>query len=231
MIRRPSRVASPLDNLARVTSDSLVPSQQRTSLALETNADVYLRTCLKYPGRGVFHSYPEYLHGVLLDIDPDVSYFVPQPFALRIGRKPYIPDVYVVRNGQQEVIELKGKHSLDPVIEASAQAFFADYGIHFSVISNNTALAREQEALNWLPLLHVLACANQSGLETRAMASTLLTRCRQFPGSTVGDLLSPARRPTQYVEEVALYRLLVDHQLTADLVSAPLTYTSVLTAC
>ncbi|MBU72500.1 hypothetical protein [Spongiibacter sp.] len=231
MIRRPSSAASPLEQVARVTTDSLVPCQQRSSLRLATNADVYLRRCLKYPGRGVFHSYPEYLHGILLDVDPDVTSFVPQPYTLKIARTSYTPDVYVVRTGQQAVIELKGKRGLDPLIEASARAFFADYGIHFSVVSNNTVLAREREALNWLPLLQVLACADQTGLDTQSMTSTLLERCRRFPGTTVEELLSPARRPTQYVEEVALYRLLVTHQLSADLVSAPLNYSSVLTAC
>lgn len=187
--------------------------------------------CLKYPGRGVFHSYAEYLHGILLDIDPDVTSFVPQPYTLRVARTRYIPDVFAVRAQQQQVIELKGKQGLAPVIEASARAFFADYGILFSVVSNNTVLAREQEALNWLPLLQVLIGAERNGLDTQTMASTLLTRCRRFPGTTVEELLSPARRPTQYVEEVALYRLLVSHQLSADLVSAPLNYSSVLTAC
>lgn len=231
MMRGPNRAASALEQLARVTTHSLVPSQQRTSLALETNADIYVRRCLKFPGRGVFHSYPEYLHSITLEIDPEVSSFVPQPYTLRIGRKPYIPDVYVVRAGQQAVIELKGKKGLDPVIEASAGAFFADYGMHFSVLSNNAVMVREQEALNWLPLLQVLACANDAGLDTQATASTLLTRCRRFPGSTVGEILSPARRPTQYVEEVALYQLLFNHQLTTDLATAPLNYHSVLTPC
>lgn len=231
MIRGPSGAVSPLAEVARVTTDSLVPAQQRTSLRLATNADVYLRCCLKYPGRGVFHSYPEYLHGILLDVDPEVTSFVPQPYTLKIARTSYTPDVYVVRAGQQEVIELKGQRGLDPVIEASARAFFADYAIHFSVLSNNTVLAREQEALNWLPLLQVVICAEQNGLDTETTASTLLTRCRRFPGTTVAELLSPARRPTQYVEEVALYRLLVTHQLSADVVSAPLNYSSVLIAC
>lgn len=231
MIRRPSRAASPLEPVARVTTDSLVPCQQHTSLRLMTRADVYLRHCLKYPERGVFHSYPEYLHGILLDVDPDVTSFVPQPYTLKIARTSYTPDVYVVRAGQQEVIELKGQRGLDPVIEASARAFFADYAIHFSVVANNTVLAREQEALNWLPLLQVVACADQTGLDTQSMTSALLERCRRFPGTTVEELLSPARRPTQYVEEVALYRLLVTHQLSADVVSAPLNYSSVLTAC
>lgn len=87
---------------------SLIPNQQPTPLKLTKSADYYEQHCVKYPHRACFHSYSEFIHALLLEADSDVTAFVPQPYCLRIGRKLYTPDVYIVRKGRITVSGLEG---------------------------------------------------------------------------------------------------------------------------
>lgn len=207
-----------------------VPVQQRTSLKLTKSTDYYEQRCVKYPDRACFHCYAEFIHALLLEADPTVSSFVPQPYQLVVNRKRYIPDVYLVRNGRIEVLELKPRGELEPKLEVPLRSFFNQYDMHFAVLANETVLEQERLALNWLPIVQVLAQAHYQGLDTAAQEQRLFDAARVETTVTVGGLLGEASRSERYWSELALYRLLHRHDLQTDLSQTPLDYDSEVTA-
>lgn len=212
------------------SQNQLIPAQQPTPLKLTKRTDYYEQRCVKFPGRACFHCYAEFVHALLLEADASVTSFVPQPYQLTVNRRPYIPDVYLVRDGLLVVLELKPRGEFEPGKARPLSAFFEQYGIRFEVLANETVLSQEQLALNWLPLVQVLAQALYQGLDTIATEQRLWTVARDEPSITVGDLLGDAPREERYYAELALYRLIHRHELTCDLSTSPLDYDTVVTA-
>lgn len=194
------------------------------------SADFYEQRCVKYPHRACFHCYAEFIHALLLEAAADVSTFVPQPFALQVNRRYYIPDVYVVRQGLIEVLELKPRGELDAELETPLRAFFEQYGMTFRVLANETVLGQETLALNWLPLIQVLAQARYQGLVSDEDEARLLASARNEGEIAVGKLLSDCSRKERFWSELALYRLLHHHALHCDLTDGPLDYNTVVSA-
>lgn len=215
---------------ARLRQDQLIPTQQPTPLKLTKRVDYYEQRCVKYPNRASFHCYAEFIHALLLEADAEVSSFVPQPYAMVVDRKSYIPDVYLVRNGRIEILELKPRAAFVPQKERPLRAFFEQYGMQFKVLANEWVLDQERRALNWLPLVQVLAQAQYQGLDTVSQEQRLFDRARLETALTVGDLLGDDARTERDASELALYRLLHRHDLQCDLSEALLDYDTVVTA-
>ena len=76
-----------------VMADTLAPQQRKTSLAFKKACDFRAQQMLKHPTLSEFHSRAEHLHAGLLEGDPDVISYTPQPFLLRLHGKPYQPVV------------------------------------------------------------------------------------------------------------------------------------------
>lgn len=230
----PSRYISqppPLgDHSVRFSQNQLVPAQQPTRLKLTKHADYYEQRCVKYPGRASFHCYAEFIHGLLLEADPGVTSFVPQPYQMLVNRKPYVPDVYVVRNRQIEILELKPRAEFDEDKEIPLRAFFEQHGMQFAVLANETVLNQERLALHWLPIVQVLADARAHGFDTVNQEHQMLDAARQETAMTIGDLLGGSPRIERYSAELALYRLLHRHELHCDLSTSPLNYETEVTA-
>lgn len=215
----------------RFDGNQLVPQQQPTSAKLTKSTDYYEQCGVKFPGRGCFHCYAEFVHALLLEADGSVTSYVPQPFRMELDRKRvYIPDVYLVRDGQIQVLELKPRGDVDPHQALRLHTFFAQYGMHFDVVANETVLERETLALHWLPLVQVLAQARAQGIETEIEEQRLYERAREAITPTVGELLGDAPRRDRYWTELALYRLLHRHDLACNLLDAPLDYDTVVSA-
>lgn len=214
----------------RFRQDSLIPAQQPTSLKLTKRTDFYEQRCVKFPGRACFHCYAEFIHALLLEADPTVTSFVPQPYQMVVHRELYVPDVYLVRNGRIEVLELKPGAQFESAKLTPLRAFFAQYGMHFDVLANETVFERERLALHWLPIVQVLAQAHYQGLETGETEQRLFDAARDQTVLTVGDLLGDAPRAERYWAELALYRLLHRHDVHCDLSNAPLDYDTEVTA-
>lgn len=210
--------------LADVRTDSLVPVEQPSSRDILVSADTYQQRFLKYPHRGTFHSYAEYLHAILLESHRAVTSFVPQPFKLYIRNRRYIPDCYVVENGERKVIELKGSAEKTPLPLAVITHFFALQGLRFEVIDNQTVLQHEREARHWLRLIQALVVAERYACDTRRLERDILAQCMESP-CCVADVLTPGRRD-QWPREIALYRLLHRHWLETDLKMRYLNYDS-----
>jgi hypothetical protein len=219
-----------LDNAITVSAVDcqLMPNQQPTSLRLTKSADYYEQRCVKYPHRACFHSYAEFIHALLLEADAEVIAFVPQPYCLRIGRKLYTPDVYIVRQGRPTIRELKpaGRSLSDGWVEA-LEAFFDHQGMHFEMVSNETVLEHESLALHWLPIVQILAEARLDGVDTNLEENQLLNQLLQSRSLAVGELLTDGARDDRYRQELALLRLLHQHRIGADLSEAPWDYDTV----
>jgi len=222
--------AQPSSSL-RFSEGRLVPQQQPTSLKLTKRTDYYEQQGVKFPNRGCFHCYAEFIHALLLESDAAVTTYVPQPYRVELDRKQvYIPDVYVVRDGRIQILELKPRGDFEAQKTERLQTFFAQYDMRFEVLPNEEVLEQEKLALHWLPLVQVLAQANLHGIETETEERRLYESALGEESQTVGDLLGDAPRRDRYWSELALYRLLHRHELNCDLSGAPLDYDTVVSA-
>ncbi|MEH6651141.1 MAG: hypothetical protein V7707_14035 [Motiliproteus sp.] len=229
---RPQRITDPstLETLARVKIDSLIPSQQATAPSFLRSANCYQQRFIKCAEICTFHCEPEFIHAILLELDPEVSVFVPQPFLLRIGRRRYTPDMYAMREGQAYVLELKPDGEFDPGLHQTLTPFFAHHGLIFDVVANETIMKRETEALHWLPLIQALVVARD--VDTQSEEGRIWQACCARSGTTqVGDFVHPGDRDRTMLSEVALHRLLHNGSLCADLSRAPFAYDTELRPC
>ncbi len=217
-----------LEALAQVSAETLVPNQQPTPRGLLQKTDCYQQRFIKYPDIAVCHSYAEFIHLLYLEMDADVTAFVPQPFKLSVRgyRRLYIPDCYVVRKGQPQVIEIKAEGGFDQAFNHQVAAFLQWHDMPFSVISNEAILAYEQTALNWLPIIQLLVCAQRMGVDTQAQEYRLLEKMLGAEHLHVEELLNPGLREEQWLDEVALNRLIYTHKLQVDLRHEPLNWGS-----
>ena len=220
-----------LADLGRVVTDNLEPLQQPSSAKILVSADCYQQVMIKYPHLGVFHSYAEFIHALLLESRADVFRFVPQPFLLWVNGRRYTPDCYMHTSAGMTVIELKPRGEMRTPSPEALRPFFAREHMTFEVLSNEAVLAHETEALHWLRLIQVMVVANQYHLDTTGEERDLLQTCAERGPLALGDLISPHRHSQQYPQEVALYRLLHRHQLATDLVTRPLDYDSEIRLC
>lgn len=207
------RQPPPLDPAHAVRLDSLLPAEVPTPIDLLRQADCYEQCGVKYPLRGTFHSYAELLHFALCEGDPLVTTFIPQPYRMRIDGKPYIPDAYLVRGGERIVVELKPHGEFDDAKRVPLEAFFRFHGMRFVVVSNDSMLAREIEALNWLEVVRTLASAVD--IDTSRAELELWQTFADEPHWALGDLLDAGDRQQGFVRELALWRLLHRGKLRA----------------
>lgn len=224
-------VLGAIDTLARdhsVVAQSLVPCQVPTRKKLRVATDCHEQRFVKFPFVATLHSYSEFLYAGLLESDPKVTSFVPQPFRLRIGRRKYIPDFYVVSGLHRIVIEMKPRGEFDSALSTPLEAFFNFHGMKFSIVSNESVLKREREALTWLDITRRLASADD--IDTGALEFKLYDQIQIEGDVELGDIIDEVDRAGSYPKEIALLRLLHRGKLQADLTS-PLQYDTVLRPC
>lgn len=194
--------------LARnVKAETLVPHQQPTQPNFQTATDFYQREMIKHPHLSDFHSLPELLHACLLEGDPDVTSYTPQPFRLRIRGRRYTPDCYVVRRSQPpQVVELKPRGEMADEDRLPLSHYFAQYGWHFVVLSNESIMSRKTVAMNWHEIVINLQISRD--LDTAADELRVLEFLEQTGGCYLDDLIDPGDRERTYDQEIALYRLM-----------------------
>lgn len=215
--------ARALPNAPRVRIDALVPVQHRANRQFRIAADVRIQAMLKPPRVSEFHCLAEHLYAGLLEGTPSVTSYVPQPFALRVGKRRYTPDFYVVDGDRRRVVELKPRGEFAEALSAPLAAFFAGQGMRFEVISNDTVFARRVEAQNWLEIVRALYLSRD--LDTLAAEASLLARLAAGP-LTFADVVDPGDREATLAEEIGLLRLLHQGRLSAALCDEPLDYST-----
>jgi hypothetical protein len=218
-----------LDALPRVKADSLLPQQHQTRRKFAVGCDFYVQRFVKYPDLAMFHSLAELLFAALLEGDPDVRGFVPQPFSLHVGGKRYTPDFFVQRGATQEVVELKAKVSLPEPMEMALSAFFDLHGMRFFVERNERVMQREQEARNWLDIVRRLA-ANRL-LDTSATQMSLWQRFQAEKQMCFSDVVDVSEREASLLAEIALLTLLHKGRVRTELSKTPLLPDQVFELC
>lgn len=212
-----------------VRGSEMTPRQQHTTVGFKRSTDCYQRYMCKFTPLAVFHSRAELYHAALLEADPSVSFYVPQPFQLTIGRKRYVPDCYVTRGGRRIVIELKPRGEFDDTKRRALSTFFQRYNMTFEVLANEQVLDRCIEAENWLTILSMLNSTRE--FTTDRQEVDLLNRLGIQGSLSLGDIIDPGNRIRSLVNETALFRLLHRGLLKAQLDDAPLDYDTRFESC
>ena len=212
---------------ARITviGGSLIPHQHRASRGFRRSCDLRCFRGLKFPGIGEYHSHAEYLHACLIEGEPAVTAYVPQPFLLGIGRRRYTPDVYVVRAGERWVYELKPRGEFEPGLTEALTVFFRFHGMHFGVIANEAMLTRQVEAVSIAALLRLLRAGTQ--YDTSTEQAELYTTLVQAGEMTLAELLADYHGVARHRREVALGRMVLTGQISAALADVPFGYNTV----
>jgi hypothetical protein len=210
---------------------SLVPRQHHTPASFQKTCDFYMFWAPKHSAaKSEFHSYEEYLYAGLLEGDPTVSAFVPQPFLYRIHGRYYTPDCYVVRNGQTLVIEIKPHGEFSDGKRIPMMQHCRLFNMDFQVISNESIRERELEALNWIEIAHTLYA--NTYLETIECELRLLDLINQDQhGILLGDIVDPGHREKTFLDEIGVLRLLHKGKVSADMTQRPFDFDTVLQSC
>lgn len=191
----------------RVKAESLEPHQRPTAAKLMVATDYSEQWMLKHPYLSAFHCYAEHLNAGLLEGEPHVISYTPQPFLLLVNGKWYTPDCHIVWDNQpQEVIELKPRGEMPEDKRIPLEHFFAQYQMTFKVVSNESVFAREIEAENWLQIIQALHLTRL--VDTARAEHAVHDRFIQLGACQLGDVIDPGYREHTYQKEIALFRLL-----------------------
>lgn len=214
----------------RVQADTLEPHQQKTAPSLKTACDFRQQCMLKHPFLSDFHCRAEHLHAGLLEGDPAVTSYIPQPFRLRVRGRRYTPDCYVVADTMpRRIRELKPDGAMPEDVQIPLIHYFAQYGMQFEVISNESVFERAIEAENWLEIVRILYLARD--LDTAdAEQAVLETLCQKGP-CTLGDVIDPGDRARTYWQEIALFRLMHRGHVAGALTARPLDFDTQVSLC
>ena len=209
----------------------LIPRQRHTPPAFQKACDFRMFWSPKHPAApSEFHSYAEYLHAGLLEMDPQVTAFVPQPFMVTIRGKRYTPDCYVARNGQRVVIEIKPNGLLSPEILDPMTEYCTFHNLLFQVISNEAIQARQVEAENGVTLAHCLHAARD--IDTASVEMDVLAQVHdEDQGVIFGDFIDPGHREAAFEREIAVLRLIHRGLLLTNLDRHTLDYTTEVKPC
>lgn len=215
--------------LYSVNTADMVPRQHKTSIGIKRSTDCYQRYMLKFNELAVFHSRAELYHAVLLEADPLVSNYVPQPFNLRLGSGQYVPDCFFIREGKRFVRELRPKAKYDERKLNSLKAYFERFNMTFEVISNESILCQERLAENWITIISHLY--STQSLTTDSQEIDLLSRFGHSITMCLSDILDPGNRLKYALEETALFRLLHRGLIKATLTESVLDYDTEFSLC
>lgn len=189
-----------------VKIESLIPKQQVTTASkILRSADSYLQRFIKFKEIAICHSYCEYLHLALLESDPKVNSFTPQPFSMRVGKRRYIPDCYYVKLGQRYTVEIKPRGEFREDLHIPLKDALSIKGIHFKVVSNEAILEHEVLALNWIKVIQTLISSEfeETDIEEIKIYEKLINNQEM----TVGDIIDRGNRIENRHREIALFRL------------------------
>lgn len=217
-----AQTRSIITDYGEVHCDTLLPKQRITPISFQTHCDFRRQVMLKHPYLSDFHSYAEFLHAGLLEGNPDVTSYVPQPYLLYVSGQKYTPDCYVMANGNITVIELKPRGEFEDRLRTPLESYFRIKGIKFEVLSNESVLERELEALNWLTIVRVLNSA--INIITDTAEYEVISTLQKFEKCTLSDIVDAGDREESYPNEVALFRLLHRGILKSDLDENVLSY-------
>ncbi len=214
---------------AKVTGDCFSPQQHHANFKFKRNCNYYEQRMLKHPFRSGFHCYAELLHAALLESDPSVTTYVPQPFEWRYAKKRYTPDMYCIRDGRPTIIELKPRAEFSEDKLKAMTAFCHLNGLTFKVIANEAVLAQEQLAENWLSIVQVLVQWQE--VNTDKQEYELLEQLYLKQSLSLGDVVDIGNRDRWILNEIALFRLAHKGRAHMCLSNTPLSLETTIEPC
>ena len=213
-----------------IKSESLTPIQQHSSAKkLNRATDYYLQKFIKFPQIAIFHSYPEYLHAALLEGNPLITSFVPQPFRLLVQNRRYVPDCFYVYRTKRYVIELKPEGKFDNKLKKPLKAYFKQQGFNFKVLTNESILKKETLALNWHHIVKTLLSAEMVNTDTEELK--IMDQLSVEGETEFGHLIKIGDRLANKKLEIAVFRLAHKGQIAIDLKDRKINYSTMVTLC
>lgn len=216
-----AQLSGPL-SCGMVKRDCHLPTQHLANLRFQVSVNWYEQQFLKHNEVSVFHTPWELYFAVLLEIDPQVSSFVPQPFCFHIGRQRYIPDFYLERTGHIQIVEVKTDKEIDEdgnwtrkTIAGPIADYCAVQGWTFKVIANSWLKKQQILVERWLPIIRCLQ--HHKELITDQQEITLLTQLNAVSHYQLQDVINPMDRKNSLPMEIALYRLALRGQISLDI--------------
>jgi hypothetical protein len=195
-------------------SSLLRPQQQKSGIKIRRSTDFRSQRMIKYNGIANFHSLAEFYHAALLEGDPLVQAYVPQPYCLRYGKKTYIPDIYYDREDKRYVGELKPRAEFDKALHEALKNYFQSHGMTFMVIDNESVYGRAMAAQNWLTVVRWLL--TYPDLDTEQARLTVLEQVLEAGELPYGQIANLGDRASSLAKECAVHQLLHAGELTAD---------------
>jgi hypothetical protein len=122
----------------------------KTRLRFKIATDCYLQKFIKYPLVAECHSLEELLYMALLEFDPSVTSFTPQPIRLKINGRRYVPDCFFVREGEKYYVELKPRGEFNDSLKLPLEDYARRKNCKFDVVANETVFEQRVKALNAL---------------------------------------------------------------------------------
>lgn len=196
-----------------------------TSRGFRVSTDLYLQRFIKYPRIAECHSYSELLYLALLEFDPSVSSFTPQPKQLKIGGRRYVPDCFFVRGGERFYVELKPRGEFKESLHKPLIEYARRQNSKFEVISNESVLEHEQAAKNSLLILRVLLSSVDE--DTDAAEEELLSLLLSNISLRVAEIIDHDDRIGNRHKEIALYRLVHKGLISIEIDQEPIGYQTV----
>lgn len=203
------------------------PEQVQLTPSEKKPKNAYEQRCIKFPKIGIFIGELQYLLAGLLEGDPSITYFVPRPGEVPVGKTVQVPDFYVRDSNGGAIYIIDG--SLSSPHNAELERHFADQGLEVKVIRPERILDLKQEAENWFEIVRALIAAEdvRTSVEEEYLRN-LIPIGGSFP---FGEIFDPSDRNATYHLEIAIFRLLHKGVFSAKLNSHRLSKDTQFTRC
>jgi hypothetical protein len=183
--------------------------------------DYYAQYFIKHKACCTFTSRYMLLFAGLFESDINTASFVPRPFTLRIGKSFFTPSFYANQLGRKCIIHIASK-PLDKGTSEAITEFFYVNGYTFTQVSSEEVYSKKVLALNWLDIVKRLFVAKTLFVEEekRSIRHFLYNH----PDTPIFEFIDARNRTGTMKDEIALFQLIYEHSVVADLVSSRLNY-------
>jgi len=195
-----------------------IPTSRRFKIA----TDLYLQRFIKYPKIAECHCYVELLYLALLEFNPTVSSFTPQPKKLKINGRRYVPDCFFLRDGEKTYVELKPRGEFGDALRLPLEQYARRKNCKFEVVANEAVLERRVRAENALQMLRVLLSASDE--DTSKAEEDIFDQLFTNRSMDISDVVDRDNRIGERHMEIALYKLAHSGAISIDIDKEPIGY-------
>lgn len=205
----------------------VAPETVSNDFKIRKRANCYQRKFSKASHeRMTYHSLEECYQAALLEIDPSVKSFTPQPKQYGTFGNRYIPDFYyITRTGEEFVLELKPNGVLAENYRRPMERIAEREGFTFLVVDKADVKKEEILAVNSMHIANVL---NPVGyLDTRYIEEELQRKLLAEGSFKFDDVVFAENRVGRQHYEIALFKLLCRGKLQMELKTKRISFDSI----